>query len=280
MRRTILAAAGGARGLGTVALAALLLVLAGCGPQTPPPTGASADAGDIVGEIRSAWNDDRFQAPWPPADGPPPQELDPERTRDNVMLVLDMSGSMDQRRCAGRFASKAEAARAAFAGWLAGVPDDTNVGLAVFQDSRTRIAVPPGRGEGNRQALIRAVNATRPNGETPLSTAVEMGRSALERQARLQQGYGTYRLVVITDGMHSRGYDPTDAVTRILANRHNPIEIHTIGFCIDDSALNLPGLTYYQSAANPQQLRSGLEQVLAEADDFDPAAFEALGGGH
>ncbi len=248
-----------------------IVLLAGC-------DGGTTASSSVVAEIRAAWETGRRQTPWPPA-SEPPRELDPARTRDNVMLVLDMSGSMGRRDCAGRFPSKAAAARAAFKGWLKQVSPDTNVGLAVVADNRIEVPVPPGRGDVNRRALAAAVDAARPGGETPLSTAVETARRALEARARLQQGYGTYRLVVITDGEHSAGFDPTDAVVEILANRNNPIEIHTIGFCIDDSALNLPGLTYYQSAADPDQLQRGLAQVLAETVAFDADTFEALDAG-
>jgi len=277
-----MATTGRRRALPPAAAMALLLplLLGGCGQQTPSSAPSRATSADRISDkIQAAWNDDRHQAPWPPTDGPPPRELDPERTRDNLMLVLDMSGSMSENACAAPFQSKAMAARAAFKGWLAGVPEDTNVGLAIFENDRIRIAVPPGRGEGNRQALLRAADASRPKGGTPLSVAVHMGRRALEQQALLQQGYGTYRLVVITDGLPNDGYDPTDEVLDILANRNNPIEIHTIGFCITDSALNLPGLTYYQAANNPGDLRSGLDQILAEAPAFDPDTFEALATG-
>jgi hypothetical protein len=101
-----------------------------------------------------------------------------------------------------------------------------------------------------------------------LYDAVELAHDTLEQQALRQNGYGTYKMVVITDGEHSSGQNPRREINRILENPQNPVEIHTIGFCIEDSALNQPGRTEYQSAKNPQELKKGLDSVLSESTQF------------
>lgn len=252
------------------------VLLAACEDQGGSERLVDDRSSEIIVEIETARLDDAFQEPWPPAGDETVDRLDAEPTRDNVMLALDMSGSMDEHQCAGNFDSKAEAARTAFKAWVDTVPEETNIGLAIFGPDGTRLAVPLGRSGAHRGELFQAVDATNPRGGTPLSDAVALARGELERQALYQQGYGTYRLVVITDGEHTNGYDPRAEVKMILANRNNPIEIHTIGFCIDDSALNLEGYTYYQSASNPDELKGGLENVLAEVEQFDPTDFENL----
>ena len=254
----------------------LCAVLGACEDQGGSERFVDDQSFGIIGEIETARRDEAFQEPWPPAGDEPADRLDVEPTRDNVMLVLDMSASMGIDECSGNFGSKAEAARRAFKAWVDTVPEETNIGLAIFGPDGTRLAVPLGRSGAHRDELFQAVDATRPSGATPLSDAVALARGELERQALYQQGYGTYRLVVITDGEHTDGYDPRAEVKMILANRNNPIEIHTIGFCIDDSALNLEGYTYYQSASNHDELRGGLENVLAEVERFDPTDFEDL----
>ena len=252
------------------------VMLGACEDQGGGERLANDRSSAMVREIETARRDDAFQEPWPPAGGQSVDRLDAEPTRDNVMLVLDMSASMDGEECSGTFKSKGEAARRAFKAWVATVPEETNIGLAIFGPDGTRLAVALGRGGAHRDELFQAVDETRPRGATPLSDAVALARGELERQALYQQGYGTYRLVVITDGEHTEGYDPRAEVKMILANRNNPIEIHTIGFCIEDSALNLEGYTYYQSASNPDELKGGLENVLAEVEQFDPTDFEDL----
>ena len=91
-------------------------------------------------------------------------------------------------------------------------------------------------------------------------------------QARKQLGYGEYTIVVVTDGIAND--------TRLLANRVrrildvSPINIYTIGFCIGtDHSLNQAGRTTYKAANNPQELRQGLQEVLAEAEHFDITDF-------
>jgi Ca-activated chloride channel family protein len=52
------------------------------------------------------------------------------------------------------------------------------------------------------------------------------------------------------------------------------VVVHTVGFCIDeDHVLNQPGRTYYTAASNPDELRQGLQAVLAEAPNFDATKF-------
>jgi hypothetical protein len=212
-----------------------------------------------VAEVKSAT--------WPSPGDAEILQLDPVPTRANYLAVLDMSGSMKDPDCAGRYGSKADAARAALAAWLRSVPRTANIGLVVFSGGAVSLKVP--LGVNNREAFIRAVANTRPSGRTPLRDAVALAHKELERRARYQQGYGDYRIVVITDGMHSEGQDPRPVVDAILGNPANPALIYTIGFCIEESALHQPGRTMYQSAKNPEELSSGLQRVLAESQQFD-----------
>lgn len=213
------------------------------------------------------------QAPvWPDANNGKDTELDANMLRDNVMVVLDMSGSMGEGNCSGDFANKSQAAKATLAKWITTVPEESNLGLIAFVYSDTKVYVD--LATGNRSLFMQEVKSFTPEGGTPLYDAVTRAEDELEAQAIRQNGYGTYKMVVITDGAHSVGQDPSDAVNEILDNPQNPIEIHTIGFCIEDSALNQPGRTKYQSAKNPEQLKEGLDSVLSEATSFDgPESF-------
>ena len=248
---------------GTVLLVLLTsLTLSGCSDNSAQDDAGSRKPADF--NLASA-----VERTWPSSEKTPePERLDPQLTRDNYMVVLDMSGSMSTPQCAGAYESKAHAAKAAMERWLEGVPDEANLGLIVFGKQGTSIRTPLGR--NNRPQFLDAVHQSSPEGGTPLQTAVAMAHQELERGARRQRGYGTYRLVVITDGEHSRGEDPREEVGRIAGNPANPIEIHTLGFCIEDSALNQPGTTIYRSAQNPEQLAEGLDSVLAESRSFVP----------
>lgn len=209
---------------------------------------------------------------WPDANNGSDNTFDANMLRDNVMVVLDMSGSMGYRDCSGPFRNKSEAAKATLAEWIKTVPNESNLGLVAFVHSDTKVYVD--LAVGNRDLFMQEVKGFNPNGGTPLLDAVTSAEAELEKQAIRQNGYGTYKMVVITDGEHSVGQDPSQAVNKMLDNPQNPIEIHTIGFCIEDSALNQPGRTEYQSAKNPEQLKEGLDSVLSEATTFDgPESF-------
>lgn len=241
------------------ALIALPLALAGCSDSDDTNNPTTAEPATVS---------EAGQAVWPPDNGDAPETLDTHLTRTNYMVVLDMSGSMSRDNCSGSYPNKAVAARTALGAWLDGVGREDNLGLVVFDNRGVNVTVPLGR--HNRDHFRQAVDEAYPNGGTPLYDAVEMARGQLAAQAEAQQGYGTYRLVVITDGQHSEGQNPTPQINAILENPANPVEIHTIGFCIERSALNQPGRTAYQSAKNPEELADGLNSVLAESQSFDP----------
>ncbi|SDG52411.1 vWA domain-containing protein [Roseospirillum parvum] len=183
----------------------------------------------------------------------------------NIVVVLDMSGSMAGTKCAGTYRDKAQAARDVLAGWLANIDPATNLGLVVFDHHGLSTRVP--LATGNRRRFTAAVEAALPDGGTPLRDALALGQQMLEAQGARQRGFGDYRLIVITDGAHSEGQDPAPVVRAITDNPASPVSIHTLGFCITDSALNQPGRTFYTSAADPEALRQGLDQVLAEVAD-------------
>ncbi len=240
-----------------------------CGEETPTSKqGADNGRSDVAQRDYKVYTVAEVKkAVWPKPGPEEIQAFDPVLTRDNYMAVLDMSGSMKESNCSGKYGSKAEAAREALAVWLNSVPRNANVGLVVFSSNRVQLKVP--LGVDNRDRFIQAVQTTRPDGKTPLKDALAMAYNELERRARHQQGYGEYRIVVITDGMHSSGQNPGPVVEAILNNPANPVLIYTIGFCIDESALHQPGRTMYQSASNPDELSRGLSQVLAESSQFD-----------
>jgi hypothetical protein len=206
------------------------------------------------------------RSPWPPGNGN--VEVSKNLTARNYYVVLDGSGSMGERACRGA-GNKIEQARSALDAFARAVPKNANLGLLVFQ-GRVGERVP--LDVGNRDHFVREVLATSPSGGTPLSTAIALARSKLEEQARRQLGYGEYHLVVVTDGEASPGYDPRSVVYEMLAG--TPIVLHTIGFCISTRhSLNQPGRTIYRAANDVQELKRGLEEVLAEAPSFTEQRF-------
>jgi hypothetical protein len=150
------------------------------------------------------------------------------------------------------------------------LPDDANFGLAVFLYGELKELLPLGK--NNRQEVGQLLARIIPSGGTPLDQAIDFGYQKLLSQGKRQQGYGEYNLVIVTDGLASGGHYPEHAVERVL--KESPVILHTIGFCIaQDHSLNRPGLTLYRSANDPESLKQGLVNVLAESPEFDLSSF-------
>ena len=107
----------------------------------------------------------------------------------------------------------------------------------------------------------------------PLAAAFNDAFNYLTQQAQSQLGYGEYTIVTTTDGEADSVPELSRRVERIL--KVSPIQIYTIGFCIEQNhALNQPGRTIYRSANNPKELAEGMQDVLAEAEDFSVQDFK------
>lgn len=248
------------------AAATLWLVLSNREKTPPPPAPQPAAAPQQpapqarqLGEVRQA---------WPPVTGEE-TGIAPDLLSKNYYVIFDGSGSMNDQQCYGS-GSKINVAKYALTSFASLVPEEANLGLAIFTSNRIEERVP--LGTGNREDFRTAVNNAAASGGTPLRSALQAGYDRLTGQAVRQLGYGEYILVVMTDGLASKGEDPTDIVRTILGR--TPIEIHTIGFCIGENhSLNMPGRTVYKAANSQADLERGLEEVLAESETFDVSDF-------
>lgn len=190
----------------------------------------------------------------------------------NNMIVLDMSGSMGESGCAGEHATRADAAKSALLTWISANPGD-NVGLIAFNSNAgPELWHGLGAGAGHGQAVVATIQSLWPDAGTPLSTAMAMAEDELRAQYVRQNGSGTYRMIVITDGQASDGFNPSEVVHDIASNPANPIELHTIGFCIrGDHSLKDPDAVFYVDANSPQDLVDGLNATQGEATGFNTA---------
>jgi hypothetical protein len=194
-----------------------------------------------------------------------------DKLAKNYYVILDDSGSMKSDICATGHDSRLSAAIDALAAFAEGLPPRAHLGVMSFDGGRFTELLPLGKHPP--QAIDGLAQRMTVGGNTPLSTAITQGYEALRRQASLQLGYGEYHLVVITDGEASKGEYPDQIVKRIVTD--SPVDLHTIGFCIGSQhVLNQPRYISYQAADNVQALRSGLQDVLAEAPVFTVSSFE------
>lgn len=239
--------------------------------------GGLAACGDSSDEVATASSSNRAGAPfaldfartWPPLVEDQAVPVADDLTAANYYIVLDGSGSMEESKCSGGL-TKMDAAKQAVARFAGQIPDDANIGLAVFDgiglSERTPLRA------GNRADFEKQVRSIIASGGTPLSEAVRLGYDALTIQGLRQLGYGEYHLVMITDGEASDGYEPGRMVDAVLTQ--SPVVIHTIGFCIGERhSLNQPGRIAYRAADDPAALERGLAAVLAESPDFTITDF-------
>ncbi len=208
------------------------------------------------------------QYTWPPVSKSVVQNA-PDVLTKNYYLVIDGSGSMEDTGCSGN-QQKIDVAKVAVNQFVSAIPDDANVGLLVFDAYGIGERVGLGM---NQNAVKQRVQAITASGGTPLKSAMTAAYEALSLQAQKQFGYGEYHLIVVTDGEAGTDQDPGALVATML--RESPVIVHTIGFCIGSGhSLNVPGVTNYRAANNPEELLAGLQNVLAESNEYGVDNFD------
>lgn len=196
---------------------------------------------------------------------------------DNVVVVLDASGSM-QETLAGTRTRKMDAAKNALKTVLARVPASTHIGLLVFSSSNVRDHWVYPLGPRDDAALMRAIELPEPAGNTPLGRYLKLAGDRLLEERAQQFGYGSYRLLVVTDG---------EAQDRNLVDRYAP-EIMARGLTLDVIGVGMKQdhtlarrSHSYRRANDPASLERAVAEVLAEVskprrDTADAEAFELL----
>lgn len=205
------------------------------------------------------------QSNWPSADSGKAVEPAANLIADNYYIVLDGSSSMTYTSCADG-ERKIDVAKRAIKEFVDMLPRGVNVGLLAF-DYAGGISERVSIGPLNKKVFSNTIDAVGADSSTPLDSAIKLSYEKLVDQARKQLGSGTYHLVIVTDGDASIGENPASIIKKIL--EESPVMIHTVGFCIGkDHVLNQPGKTVYSAANNPEELRAGLKEILAELPTF------------
>ncbi len=204
-----------------------------------------------------------------------------EDVHDSVVIVLDASGSMNEGM-AGMFQGgprKMEAAKAALKTVLHQVPASTHIGLLVFpNDSSSRWTYPLGPRDDAR--LIAAIDQIREGGGTPLGEYTKLGADRLLEERARQFGYGSYRLLVVTDGEATDG----NLIDRVAPeSKQRGLTLDVIGVAMPGNHALAKYAHTYRRADDPKSLESAVREVFAEVasggDDAAGAeAYAALEG--
>ena len=198
---------------------------------------------------------------------------------NNVVIVLDSSGSMNAMM-KGASIQKMAAAKNALIRVMEQIPENTNVGLLVFGSSNLKNDWVYPLGPLDKVTLEEAINRPRPQGETPLGEYIKKGADRLLKQREAQFGYGTYRLLIVTDG---------EAQDQKLVNRYAPeviargITMDVIGVDMQKQHTLATRVHSYRRADDPESLALALIDVFAEVggsgkDTAGDDAFAEISG--
>ena len=186
-------------------------------------------------------------------------------------MVVDASGSMGTPMGG---TDRMSVAREALKQVLGQVPESTHIGVLVFPRGDWVYPL----GSRVEQRLNNAIDSIRSGGGTPLGSYMKRGADALLKARKKQFGYGTYRLLVVTDGEANdrnlvEGYTP-DIISR-------GITIDVIGVDMESEHTLATKVHTYRSADNPDSLRQAITEVFAEVSSADTGqtdedAFELI----
>jgi len=222
----------------TIAIVCLLVASVNC------------SANDIVSEARLLASEDKTVA-----DG---------IVADNVVVVLDDSGSMDERMRSDRSITKMDAAKSAIVKVLEQLPKDAHVGVILLNGGEL---IPLGPINKKAMNLVSGVYA---NGGTPLGERIKDGADVLLTK-REKSHYGSYRLLVVTDGEANdpgliRSYLP-DILSRGLT-------VDVIGVDMNQDHSLATQVHKYRRADDLASLESAIKETFAETSADDSTAAE------
>lgn len=199
---------------------------------------------------------------------------------DNVVMVVDGSGSMNDS-WSGTDNRKMDIAKVAMKTVLATVDENTQIGIVVFNGGRTTWVYP--LGPKNDAALLLAIDNIECGGGTPLGTNIKTGADALMEQRQKQFGYGSYRLLIVTDGQAS-GWGEEDKMkeyTPLVIARGINVDVIGVDMGGEHALAKIVG-DNYRAADNPESLTKAIKEVFAEVDRKDAGDsakdFELLEG--
>lgn len=180
---------------------------------------------------------------------------------DNVVVVLDASGSMYEKM-KGTVMSRMQAAKSALTTVLSQLPASTRVGILVFSSSNREhqnwlLAL----GEHSKEEIRRALSLPKPGGGTPLGMYIKKGADRLVQARRDQLGYGSYRLLVVTDGIAE---DPKDVEAYSQEIVARGIGLDAIGVEMGKTHTLARVAHSFREARNPESLQKAVSEVFAE----------------
>ena len=190
---------------------------------------------------------------------------------DNVVVVVDASGSMGAPMGGS---TRMSVAKNALKQVLDQIPDTTHVGILVFPRGNWVYPLGPRK----ESMLAGAIDSIQSGGGTPLGEYMKRGADVLLNARRKQFGYGTYRLLVVTDG-EAGDARQVEAYTPDIISRG--ITIDCIGVEMASRHTLATKVHSYRNANDPESLKQAISEVFAEVASGDAGpggenAFELI----
>lgn len=193
-------------------------------------------------------------------------EAQPDPNRRVTAIVLDDSGSMG--------ADIGPAKVAVVSALEAMNPEDRVAVLALNAGT----VLPFSSVSDAQSALPDLLRPIPSDGSTPLTRSIREAQGMLEAEAATVRGFGTFRLIVTTDG-EADDNNALDAAIETLA-ASTPIQVTTIGIGISGGhVLRREDLGSFVDVANVDALAEALQAAVAENTDFTAITdFSDTGG--
>ncbi len=182
-------------------------------------------------------------------------EAQPDPNRRVTAIVLDDSGSMK---------SDMEAAKQAVIGALDAMAADDRVAVVALNAGTVLPFATVADAKADLPALLAPIVS---DGGTPLTLAIQSAQRLLEAEAAAARGFGTFRLIVTTDGAADDSEALDEEIETLAAS--TPIQVTTIGIGIKGGhVLRRADLGSFVDVANVSALQGALEAAVAENTDF------------
>lgn len=200
-----------------------------------------------------------------------------ESTHDCLAIVFDASGSMRDEIWSGSGVYKINAAKTALKRVIDQIPHTTYVGLLVFVGDdygRQSIEWLAPIGPLNKGPLKAAIDKIKPGGGTPLGSSIKQAADALLKARAEQHNYGSYQLLVVTDG---RAEPPQEGS---LMNAYGPevvrrgIQLDAIGVGMEERHM-LSTMAYRYWKANDEISLNAALKTAVQAESKGGAAAQA-----
>lgn len=170
--------------------------------------------------------------------------------KNNIIIIFDNSGSMR----AG-IPSRIVRAKRATKKFISDIPDNYNLGINILNGGY----IFPLQ-TFNNQALLEAkkyIDNINADGSTPIANSLKEMLEVMVKQKKYQAGYGSYTIVIVTDGRADNPYKMFKEVDNII---DKGIMINTIG--IDINKHGLRSVTKFTEASSTQELLKAMNKSI------------------